>query len=740
MLTCVFLAWERNKISIPIIDRLELIAYDARLAATIPEQEIDPRVVVIDIDERSLVEEGHWPWNRLKLAQLVTTLFDVYQIELLGFDVVFAERDSSEEIELLESLATQTQDTEFLNRFQDYKPQINPDQAFAQALTNRQVVMGYYFDKSSVRSTRTGELGPPLFPKGTPYYPMLTLQQKNATEGDTGGLVDAEVTSYTSNVPELQLSALGGGFYSIPSQDRDGILRRIQLMEKFDGAIYESLSLALARHYLVGEVELLTALDENNKEVVEGLDIGTGTIPIDVQGTSYIPYNGRAYSFRYISATDILNQTVENPEDLQYVIGIVGTTAAGLIDLRNTPLQQNNYPGVEVHAATVAGLLDANFRSRPYYAATAEFLLILLTGLLLSIALPMLGATSQTLMWVLSSALMIAGNLYLWSAQNTILTIAPILLLATGLYMVNMAYGYFFESRNKAKLSGLFGQYIPPELVDEMSKDPHSYDLEAKKEQLSVLFTDVRGFTTISEGLDPKSLSQLMNELLSPMTRIVHENQGTIDKYMGDAMMAFWGAPIANPNHANAAVSSGLAMLVELDELNQQFADKNWPEVKIGIGINTGEMNVGNMGSEFRMAYTVLGDSVNLGARVEGLTKEYGVLFIVTEFTAAAAPEFEYRELDSVKVKGKEKPVTILEPICLKQELGEAETTELDVYRSALAEYRQQNFEVALSMFKRLNKSPNERVLYQLYIDRCQHFIKHPPGPDWDGVITFTTK
>lgn len=740
-LTGIFVAWERNKLDLPLVDKLELIAYDTRLSATIGEKEVDPRIVIIDIDERSLVEEGHWPWNRVKLAKLVNILFDVYQIDILGFDVVFAERDSSEELELLETLAMQSKDDAFLARFKDYKPHLNPDAAFAGALKDRQVIMGYYFDKSITRSTQTGALGAPIFEQGTPYYNMLTLQRTDDTsENASGKMIEAKVTSFTGNVPELQENALGAGFYSIPTQDRDGILRRIQLMEKFDGAIYESLSLALARNYVVGDVELKTSLDEQGKEVIDGLDIGTGIIPIDSSGSTYIPYNGRAFSFRYISATDILNQTVKDPEDLQYVIGIVGTTATGLVDLRNTPLQQNNYPGVEVHAATIAGLLDDNFRSRPFYAATAEFLLLLLVGLSLSIILPMLGATTQTLAWILSSAGLVAGNFYLWNTENTILAIAPLLMLATGLYMVNMAYGYFFESRNKAKLSGLFGQYIPPELVDEMSKDPEAYDLEAKREQLTVLFSDVRGFTNISEGLDPKSLSNLMNELLSPMTRIVHNNKGTIDKYMGDAMMAFWGAPVPNENHASAAVQSGMAMLEELGPLNERFAEKGWPEVKIGIGLNTGEMNVGNMGSEFRMAYTVLGDSVNLGARVEGLTKEYGVLFIVTEFTAAAAPEYEYRTLDSVRVKGKDQPVTILEPIGLSEEVSTNEKEERDRFHSALVLYKEQKFAEAVTVFEQLDKEFGERFVHQLYVKRCKHFIEHPPAENWDGVYTFTTK
>ncbi|MEO0369178.1 MAG: adenylate/guanylate cyclase domain-containing protein [Pseudomonadota bacterium] len=741
LITSLFIAWERKAIEIPLFDRLELMAYDARLTATIPEHDVDPRVVIIDIDERSLAAEGHWPWNRIKLAKMVENLFDVYYVDTLGFDVVFAERDSAEEMELLESLAEETGDTAFLNRFQDYKPYLNPDEVFARAMQDRQVIMGYYFDKSIVRNTEVGAIGDPLFEKGTPYYDMLSLQQTSQTQEDgTEVMVDVDVSSFTGNVPELQASAYGAGFYSIPSQDKDGILRRIQLLEKYDGAIYESLSLALAKTYLVSDVDLITGTDQDGESVVEGLTIGIEDVPIDTDGATYIPYKGRAYSFRYVSATDVINQTVENPDDLAGIIAILGTTAAGLVDLRNTPLQQNRYPGVEVHAVTLTGLLGDSFRSRPYYAAAAEFLMILMLGITLTLLLPTLGSITQTFAWLGSSALVIAGNLYLWQYQNTILTLAPLLLLATALYMLNMAYGYFFESRNKAKISGLFGQYIPPELVDEMSKDPHSYDLEAKKEELTVLFSDVRGFTAISEGLDPKSLSDLMNELLSPMTRIVHDNKGTIDKYMGDAMMAFWGAPIANDNHANTAVASGFEMLAEIDVLNEAFAKKNWPEVKIGIGLNTGEMNVGNMGSEFRMAYTVLGDAVNLGSRVEGLTKQYGVYYIVTEFTASIATDFEYRVLDSVRVKGKDQPVTILEPIALKTEITAQQREELDAYDEALQLYLGAEFSKASTKFESLNADFGDRFLYNLYIDRCEHFINEPPGADWDGVFTFTTK
>ena len=425
---------------------------------------------------------------------------------------------------------------------------------------------------------------------------------------------------------------------------------------------------------------------------------------------------------------------------MEYAIGIVGTTAAGLVDLRNTPLQQNNYPGVEVHAATIIGLLDADFRSKPYYSTAAEFIILLVIGLFLAFALPPLGALGETATWFSTSSVLAALNLYLWSEHNVILAIAPVLLLALSLYIVNTTYGYLFESRAKQKLGRLFGQYIPPELVQEMTKDPDSYNLEAKKKELTVLFTDVRGFTTISEGLEPKQLSLLMNTLLSSLTKVVHDHSGTIDKYMGDAMMAFWGAPIDNPNHASVAVGAALSMMEALERVNVDFAERGWAPVKIGIGLNSGDMSVGNMGSEFRMAYTVLGDAVNLGSRIEGITKNYGVDILVSEYTAAQATQYEYQEMDIVKVKGKDEPVAMLEPLGPIESVDKTRITERDHFHAFLTLYRQQQFEQALSDLKSMQEQYGDKLLFDLYTERCDQFLRHPPGNDWDGVFIAKSK
>jgi adenylate cyclase len=303
-----------------------------------------------------------------------------------------------------------------------------------------------------------------------------------------------------------------------------------------------------------------------------------------------------------------------------------------------------------------------------------------------------------------------------------------------------MSYGYFVDARGKRLLARLFGQYVPPELVDEMAKDPGAYSLEGSSRDMTVLFSDVRGFTTISEGLDPKQLTQLMNEFLTPMTHVIHHHRGTIDKYMGDAIMAFWGAPLSDPDHARHALLAAMEMIAKLESLQDHFKSKGWPPIKVGVGLNTGDMTVGNMGSEFRLAYTIMGDAVNLGSRLESLTKNYGVQIMVSEFTMSRVPDFAFRELDCVRVKGKDRPVKIFEPIGPTDQLSEFDRTELLAYNYALNLYRSQNWVQAQAAFEALQQSTPLRQLYAMYLERIAHFVQTAPAPDWDGTYTFLTK
>lgn len=709
------------------INRLENFSYDVRLNLLMPGT-LDERIVIVDIDEKSLQEQGRWPWGRNRLAQLVDKLFDDYGIDVLGFDVVFAEKDESSGLKSLEDIQQNylESDSNFAQLVEQIRPQLDYDQLFAKSLNGRKVVLGYYFRRDNSENGMVGVLPEPAFVSGS-------FKGKD--------IAFIEATGFGGNLPVLQQSVMAAGHFN-PDPDEDGISRRIPMVMNLDGNIYEALSVAVARIAL-GNRKLEAGFAEGlgvGKEYagLEWLQLADKRIPVDAQVSALIPYRGAQGSFPYLSATDVLNGKVAR-EKLKGRIVLIGTTAPGLMDLRATPVQ-NVYAGVEIHANMIAGILDQNIKQRPAYTLGAEFLLILLTGLLLALLLPAFTPLLATIFTIGVMACYVALNLAAWQFANLVLPLASGLLLISTIYVLNMTYGFFIESRGKRQLAGLFGQYVPPELVDEMAKNPEAISLEGESREMTVLFSDVRGFTNISEGLDPKQLTQLMNEFLTPMTHVIHDNRGTIDKYMGDAIMAFWGAPLADSQHASHAVKAGMEMLTNLNNLQAQFKARGWPEIKIGVGLNTGVMTVGNMGSEFRMAYTVMGDAVNLGSRLEGLTKNYGVQMIVSEFTREKAPEYIYRELDIVRVKGKDKPVVIYEPVCAAGEECKSLKDELKLYRETLKLYRAQNWDLAEMQFINLQKLHPQRHLYAMYIERIAHYRQNPPGAGWDGVFTFQTK
>jgi adenylate cyclase len=509
---------------------------------------------------------------------------------------------------------------------------------------------------------------------------------------------------------------------------------------KHNDQYYDSLGLAIVRTFLDNPPllpEFASLGAGKNYAGLESLKLGKQHIPVDDEVSAYVPYRGEQKSFEYVSATDVLtNKALAS--SLKDKIVLVGTSAPGLNDLRSAPMQKF-YPGVEVHANLIAGILDNSIKQRPAYTNAVELLLLLAAGLLLAFSLPILNPLKATLMTfaVLIAVLLI--NFFAWQSANLILPIASLLFMIGLIYLVNMSYGFFVESRSKRQLAGLFGQYVPPELVDEMSKNPEKVNMEPDNREMSVLFTDIRGFTSISEGLNPQQLSEMMNEILSPMTQIIHQHRGTVDKYMGDAIMAFWGAPLADNNHAQHALKAAMDMAAALKKLNEKFATKGWPAIQMGIGVNCGTMAVGNMGSSFRMAYTVMGDNVNLGSRLEALTKNYGVGIIVSEYVKAQTHDMVYRDLDAVRVKGKEAPVTIFEPLGAETEVSQEQLNALKLHQQALKLYRNQQWDLAEMQWINLqNSQPHD--LYALYIERIQLFRKIPPAKNWDGVYNFETK
>jgi len=713
-------------IRLSFVDQLENYAYDARLRWAMP-QTIDSRVVIVDIDEKSLQQIGHWPWPRNQLAHMVDMLFDQYKIDVLGFDVLFAEQDQSSGLASLDALARTElrQNSAFTAALEQLRPSLKYDQIFANSLKKRRVVLGYYFQHGAQPGQPVGQLPTPVMPAGS-FAPNRV-----------GAVV---ASGYAANLPELQSSATSGGFFNAsPLIDNDGVVRRVSLLQMHDNALYESLSLAVARLALKESALALVYENDGNSAVgLESLQLGRRTIPIDAEMAAMVPYRGKQGSYRYVSASDVL-QGKANTELLRGAVVLVGTTAPGLLDLRTAPMQES-YAGVEVHANMITAIMDESIRARPAYTLGLELVLLLSGGLLLALTLPMLSPLYATLTSLLTACVMVGLNLYFFNHSLLIVPLASGLVLVSTLFVLNMSYGYFVDSRGKRLLARLFGQYVPPELVDEMAQDPGAYSLEGSSRDMTVLFSDVRGFTTISEGLDPKQLTHLMNEFLTPMTQIIHHQRGTIDKYMGDAIMAFWGAPVADPDHARHALLAGMEMVARLESLQDHFKARGWPPIRIGVGLNTGDMTVGNMGSEFRLAYTVMGDAVNLGSRLESLTKTYGVSIIVSEFTRARVTDFTFRELDCVRVKGKDKPVTIYEPMAPTDQIDEADRSELASHTRALAHYRQQHWVQARTAFESLQQLAPQRVLYRLYLERIAYLVQHPPAKDWDGSYTFMTK
>lgn len=725
-LTAVFLLHVGGKLTIPAFITMENQAYDARLILTLPAQQ-EKQVVIIDIDEKSLGEIGQWPWNRDVIANIIDNLFDYYKIKTIGFDIVFAEADIDEGGKLLEKMSEGAlkDDELFQQEYKKIMASLHRDEIFAKSLENRKTIMGIVFRNDIDADIKN------LLPD-----PVLRL---DSTMKDRIEFFKPD--GYTANLPLLQKSAYAGGFFDNPALDDDGFFRSVPLIQEYDGQLHESLALALTRAALDSpkiELIVVTSTDNRKDMFLEWIKIGDIYIPVDEKANILVPYIGGQKSFEYISGTDVLNKRVALAK-LKDKIALFGTSAPGLLDLRTTPIE-TAYPGVEIHANIIQGILDQRVMHKPGYTKGFEFLLLMILGLLLTFLLPVLSALWGIIVCVSIAALLIITNLVAWTSYQLVLPIATPVLLTVLLFTLQMIYGYFIESRGKRHLAHLFGQYVPPELVDEMSGQMEEINTDGEIRNMSVLFSDVRGFTTISESLEPKELTDFINGFLTPITEVIHHQRGTIDKYMGDAVMAFWGAPLEDHQHALHAMNAAILMIERMQTLNEEFKAKGWPEIKVGVGVNTGEMNVGNKGSEFRVDYTVLGDAVNLGSRLESLTKVYGVDIIVGEATKFEVPEYEYRELDRVKVKGKDKPVAIYEPLGLLEKVDKSIRKDLKRFHLGLKHYRAQHWDEAEREIFALSSLDKDRKIYQIYLDRIMQYRENPPPDNWDGSFTHTTK
>jgi adenylate cyclase len=710
------------------LERLELASYDVRTWLTMPRT-MDDRVVIVDVDERSLLQQGQWPWPRNTLAELVDRLFDRYQIALLGFDMVFAEPDASTGLGTLQGWAEGplADDPRFLETLRQSRAGLDFDGILARSFAGRPVVLGYIFRREGDPGAqiKVGALPPPIVPP-----------EKNDL-----AIPFHEALGYTGNLPELQRSARTAGFFENPTVDADGVYRRVPMVQAHRDGLYPSLGLAVAMTALGSpsvDFEFFSGPEGPRDGLdLEGLRLGSQRIPLGARATMLVPYRGPQGSFPYVSATDVFEGRAPN-YPLKNAIVLLGTSAPGLNDLRSTPVGER-FNGVEIHANVISGLLDGRLKSQPYYFLGLELILLVILAigltLLLSLAPVGLGMFGCLVVFL---ALFLA-NVWAFS-RGWVIPLAASEVLVAGLFVAHTAYGYFVESRGRRALSTLFGQYVPPELVREMASNPRHFGMQTVSREMTVLFADVRGFTRIAEDLEPTELSLLMNEFLTVMTRVIHRHRGTIDKYMGDAVMAFWGAPLPDPDHARNALTAAFEMQGAMQSLLPSFRIRGWPELAVGIGLNSGQMRVGNMGSEFRVAYTVLGDAVNLGARIESLTREYGVTVAVGQQTRDALADIGFLELDLVRVRGKGRPVAIFEPLGPKAELDNETLAMCKRHERALHLYRTKEWDDAEREFYLLHQSHPARQIFRVYLDRIAHCRNEPPGPDWDGVFTQSVK
>jgi|TARA_B100000315_G_C14589621_1_gene594989 adenylate cyclase len=689
------------------------------------------RVVIVDIDEKSLKALGQWPWPRHVLADLVIKL-NKLGAAVIGFDIIFPEEDRLSPHLFAKSTANLSKST-----FGELSHMPGNDQIFASAIKGRRVVLS----QSGINHIEKERGGLP----------------KLISAAFIGGDPRAVIKKYPGllrNIPVLENSADGLGIISINSE-LDGVVRRVPAIIAVGSKVHSALPIEMLR------VAVQLSTGKRRSPIVRSIkEAATGNIlvkkvqlsrnfslPTDRRGLINIFFRPHDQDL-YVSATDILSEKTP-AKKISGNFVLIGTSALGLKDIRSTPLDPN-IPGVEIHANVLENVLTGNQLSRLPDSTGIEILEIFLAGILLIILMPITGAY-WSLIVVVSSIAILGG--YTWQeyqAQELIDLSYPIL--STFLiYAVLVLMNYAKTSSEKRQIRRAFSQYLSPALVKQVADEPERLQLGGEMRDMTFLFCDVRGFTTISESYksNPQGLTRLINRLLTPMTDVILARSGTIDKYMGDCIMAFWNAPLHDPSHVKHACASALTLFHELDELNRKLEEEARAEgkepqpIKVGVGLNTGECVVGNMGSEQRFDYSVLGDAVNLAARLEGQSKNYGVDIVIGENTYEVAKQsFATIELDLIAVKGKEEAVQIYALLGDEKQKDDASFQKLcEQHEAMLRTYRAQDWDGARRLVEdcRLLDTRLE-TLYEMYDERIDQYLQEPPGEDWGGVYVATTK
>ena len=691
-------------------------------------QKISPRVyseapvVIVDIDEDSLSTYGQWPWPRTLLADLLSRLYQ-WQVAAVAFDVVFAEPDRASPDEAVKNFRNVDEGTrELLSRLP------SNDESFAQVIGEGRVVLGQS-GAAAMKVRSDGE------------FPETAV----ATLGRDPRRYLIGFPHLLRNLPVLEQAAAGRGLFSI-QPEQDGIVRRVPIVMKADDKIVPALTLDLLR-VATGASTILVRTDEAgvSSVAVPGLEL-----PTDRNGRVWVHYT-RHDKARYVSAKDVLEGKAA-PEQFAGKLVLIGTSAIGLLDVKTTPVSPA-MPGVEVHAQLLEAAMTDSLLGAPGYALGVEMSTALVGGIALSLLAPIASVLTLFATAVLMTGAVIAGSWIAYSQHQMLFDATFPVLTLISIYMGVVVIGYFREQLDRRRIRSAFGQYLSPTLVERLAKSSKELVLGGEDRIMTVLFSDVRGFTTISESYkdNPQGLTALMNRFLTPVTNAIIARNGTIDKYMGDAVMAFWNAPLDDAAQETDACNAALDMLEHVDALNQQrereASAANIPFVPIlmGIGINTGRCTVGNMGSDLRFQYTVMGDTVNLASRLEGQTRTYDLSNIIGSRTVAAvADEFALLEIDTVRVKGKAEPEVIYTI------LGRADLSQTPAFKalqqawqSLRVCYRKQDWAGARKMLdacRSCSGTLQVAGLLDAYAARIEELEASPPEPGWDGVYTAETK
>ncbi len=719
-------------VELSFLDRTEELLYDLRLGYLSQPRKND-EIVIVDIDNASLKEVGRWPWRRDVVGVLVRRLLDKHQAGLVIFTVQFPESDNVG-VQIMSELREEFRfEPDTQNAIDNIASEYDFDISFAKALDGRKVLLSYYFTLGE------GIVG------GIPQASILLSENGRALSRERMSRAVSEVLSYqgyVGNLRQIQTAALGAGHLT-PIIDQDGSIRKTQLIANFRGVPYESLALSALRFGSESR-KTITAIREDS--ILRGFIVDSKRIPINGDGTIYVNYygtGGPGYgNFEYISAASLLRET-GSTKDLSGKIVVVGSSSQRLNALRATPLNPE-LPGVEVFATSLANLMEGDLLYRPTSIWLNEMMLFFALGLCLSVIMPFLGPLISLPVVALAMYGVLYINLGFWTDAGHVYLLFPFMAMVVALFIWNLSVGFMIEYRATRRIQGVLGQYLPPALAKRMSKSKRSIaQLKGEERELSILFSDVRNFTTISEQFEPQDLSKFMNQMLTVLSERIHAHNGTIDKYIGDAVMAFWGAPLEDPDHARNSVLAALEMQIEMSRLSVKLEKMNFPSLKLGIGICTGLARVGNMGSNIRLNYTAMGDSVNTASRLEGITKHYDVPVLVSERTAEAIGlegKMVFREIDTIRVKGKAKPIKIYQPMGQRQKLNSFDLTRLDEYHEALEMYKNRDFGNSLQRMNLLCERFPEDGLYRAYAERLHQLATEGVPADWEPVYSFMTK